>query len=82
MLVLDFANVEYMSSLGFQALLRAQRVCKTQVGSFAVAALHSAVKAVFDTANFAAVIRNYESVEKALAEMSYAAHTVYLQQRK
>ena len=79
-LLLDIAGVQYISSLGIQVLLRAQRMAKTQSGSFAVAALQGGVKAVFDTANFASAIRCYESVDKALSEMSYSAYTIYKQQ--
>ena len=79
-LLLDFADVEYISSLGFQVLLRAQRMTKTQSGSFAIATPQGGVKAVFDTANFANVIRCYESVDKALSEMSYSAYIIYKQQ--
>ncbi len=79
-LLLDFAGVQYISSLGFQVLLRAQRMATTQGGAFAVAALQGNAKSVFETANFAKVIRCHESVDKALCEMSYAAYTVYKQQ--
>lgn len=79
-LLLDFAGVQYISSMGFQVLLRAQRMAKTQGGSFAVAALQGGVKAVFNTANFGSVIRCHESVDKALSEMSYSAYTIYRQQ--
>ena len=79
-LLLDFAGVQYISSLGMQVLLRAQRMAKTQRGSFAIAAAQGGVKAVFDTANFASVIGCYESVDKALSEMSYSAYTIYKQQ--
>ena len=79
-LLLDFSGVQYISSMGFQVLLRTQRMAKTQSGSFAIAAPQGGVKAVFDTANFASVIRCYESVDKALSEMSYSAYTIYRQQ--
>ena len=81
-LLLDFSDLQYISSLGFQALLLAHRKAKTQNGLFAIAALQPAVKSVFDTANFAGVIRRYETVEKALAEMSHSAHAAYMQQGK
>jgi anti-anti-sigma factor len=81
-LLLDFSAVQYMSTLGFQVLLRAQQWAKKQSGSFAVAALQGGVKDVFTTANFAKVIRYYESVETALAEMSYSAYTAYTQAGK
>ena len=79
-LLLDFAGVEYISSMGFQVLLRAQRLIKTQGGSFALASLQGAAKSVFETANFGRVIRCHETVKAALTEMSYSAFTVYQQQ--
>ena len=79
-LMLDFAGVEYISSMGFQVLLRAQRLIKTQGGSFALASLQGAAKSVFETANFGRVIRCHETVKAALTEMSYSAFTVYQQQ--
>ena len=78
-LLLVFAGVEYISSIGFQVLLRAQRLVKTQSGSIAVAALQGGAKAVFESANFARVIRCHETVDSALSEMSYAALTAYQQ---
>lgn len=80
-LLLDFSDLQYISSLGFQVLLLAQRKAKTQSGSFGIAALQPAVKSVLDVANFAKVIRCHENVEKALAVMSHSAHTAYLQGR-
>ena len=80
-LLLDFSDLEYVSSLGFQVLLLAQQKAKAQSGSFGVAALQPAVKSVLDVANFARVIRCFESVENALGVMSHSAHTAYLQGR-
>jgi anti-sigma B factor antagonist/stage II sporulation protein AA (anti-sigma F factor antagonist) len=80
-LLLDFSDLEYISSLGFQVLLLAQQKAKTQSGSFGIAALQPGVKSVLDVANFARVIRCHENVEKGLAAMSHSAHTAYLQAR-
>jgi anti-anti-sigma factor len=77
--LLDLSELQYISSLGFQVLLVAQRKAKTQGGAFGVAALQPAVKAVFDVANLSKVIRCHDSVEQALAEMSHRAHAAYLQ---
>lgn len=77
--LLDFSDLQYISSLGFQVLILAQRKARAQNGSFGVAALQPAVKSVFDIANLAGVIRCHETVEKALAEMSHRAHVAYTQ---
>ncbi|MGQ0524355.1 MAG: STAS domain-containing protein [Betaproteobacteria bacterium] len=80
-LLLDFSDLQYISSLGFQVLLLAQRKAKTQSGSFGVAALQPAVKTVFDVANLAKVIRCHDTVELALAEMSHTARIAYMQSK-
>ncbi len=76
-IILDFSAIEYISSVGFQVLLVAQKRAKTQYGTLAIAALQPGVKTVFEIANFSKVIRCYDSVRNALAEMSPAALTAY-----
>ncbi len=76
-IVLDLSAIDYISSLGFQVLLVAQRRAKAQYGSIAIAALQPGVKAIFEVANFGSVIRCFESVRDALAELSYSALASY-----
>jgi len=76
-IVLDFSAIDYISSVGFQVLLVAQRRAKTQYGVIALAALQPGVKAVFEIANFSKVIRCYDSVRDALAELSPSALASY-----
>jgi len=76
-IVLDLAAVDYVSSLGFQVLLVAQRRAKTRSGSIAIAALQPGVKAIFEVANFSNVIRCFESVRDAFAVLSPAALALY-----
>jgi len=78
-IVLDFSAIEYISSVGFQVLLVAQKRAKTQAGVIALAALQPGVKAVFEIANFSKVIRCYDSVRGALAELSPSALASYTQ---
>lgn len=78
-IVLDFSAIEYISSVGFQVLLVAQRRAKTQYGIIALAALQPGVKAVFEIANFSKVIRCFESVRDALAELAPSALASYTQ---
>jgi len=78
-IVLDFSAIEYISSMGFQVLLVAQKRAKTQYGVIAIAALQPGVKAVFEIANFSKVIRSYDSVRDALAELSPSALASYTQ---
>ena len=76
-IVLDFSAIDYISSVGFQVLLVAQKRAKAQYGVIAIAALQPGVKAIFEIANFSKVIRCYDSVRDALAEMSPAALASY-----
>jgi len=76
-IVLDFSGIDYISSVGFQVLLVAQKRAKAQYGVIAIAALQPGVKAIFEIANFSKVIRCYDSVRDALAEMSPAALASY-----
>ncbi len=76
-IVLDFSGIDYISSVGFQVLLVAQKRAKAQFGVIAIAALQPGVKAIFEIANFSKVIRCYDSVRAALAEMSPAALASY-----
>jgi len=76
-IVLDLSAIDYISSLGFQVLLVAQRRAKAQYGSIAIAALQPGVKAIFEVANFASVIRCFESVRDAFAELSPSALASY-----
>jgi len=76
-IVLDFSGIDYISSVGFQVLLVAQKRAKAQYGVIAIAALQPGVKAIFEIANFSKVIRCYDSVRDALADMSPAALASY-----
>lgn len=78
-IVLDFSGIDYISSVGFQVLLVAQKRAKSQYGVIALAALQPGVKAVFEIANFSKVIRCFDSVRGALAELSPAALASYPQ---
>lgn len=76
-IVLDFSAIDYISSVGFQVLLVSQKRAKSQYGVIALAALQPGVKAIFEIANFSKVIRCYDSVRNALAELSPAALASY-----
>ena len=78
-IVLDFSAIDYISSVGFQVLLVAQKRAKTQSGVMALAALQPGVKTIFEIANFSKVIRCYDSVRGALAELSPSALASYTQ---
>jgi anti-anti-sigma factor len=76
-LVLDMSDIEYISSVGFQVLLAAQRKAKSHQISLAVAALRPAVKGIFEMANFAKAIRCFDTVRDAFAEIAPKALASY-----
>jgi anti-sigma B factor antagonist/stage II sporulation protein AA (anti-sigma F factor antagonist) len=78
--VLDLSRLEFMSSTGMRSLLIAQIKARNQKGSFAVAAPRKGVKETFEIANFSKVIRCYDSVPAALAELAPAAADAFPQQ--
>ena len=78
-LVLDLSEIEYISSVGFQVLLAAQRKSKAQQVSLAVAALRPSVKGIFEMANFAKAIRCFDNVRDALAEIAPKSLASYTQ---
>jgi len=64
-LVLDFSGVEYISSVGLRVLMLAARQVKVQDGRFAIAALQSVVKEVFEISRFNLVLEVFDTVEAA-----------------
>ena len=66
-IVLDFSGIDYISSVGFQVLLVAQKRAKAQQGAVVLAALQPGVKSIFEIANFSKVIRCYDTVDSAVA---------------
>jgi anti-anti-sigma factor len=79
-IVLDLSGLEFLSSTGMRSLLIGQIKARTQKGSFAVAEARRGVKETFEIANFSKVIRCYDTVAAALAELSPTAAVSYSQQ--
>lgn len=69
-LVLDFAGVDYIASVGLRALMVTARECKSSGGRIAIAALQPMVREVFSIARFDLVIACFDSVESAAKELS------------
>jgi len=76
-LVLDFAGVEYISSMGLRVLLMAAKQLRAQNARVAVAALQPVVMEIFDIARFNHVLEVFPSVRSALGEFSKAALAAY-----
>jgi len=64
-LVLDFAGVDYISSVGLRALMIASRKAKAQQGVLAIAAMQPMVQEVFAIARFNLVMPCYVNIDAA-----------------
>ena len=72
-LVLDFAAVEYISSVGLRALMIAGKRMHARGAALAIATLQPVVAEIFAISHFNGLFRVYPSVREALAAMSPAA---------
>jgi anti-anti-sigma factor len=66
-LILDLAQVEYMSSLGLRALWRAAERCATGGSHLVVANLQPVVREIFEISALDQHVSVYASLEAALA---------------
>lgn len=69
-LILDFSQIEYVSSIGLRALMLAARQVKAQGGKIAIAAPTPLVREVFEVCRFNLVISLYDSVNGALVDFA------------
>ena len=76
-LVLDFAGVEYISSMGLRVLMVAAKQMRSQSATIAVASLQPVVEEIFDIARFKHVLQVFPSVRAALQELSAPALAAY-----
>ncbi len=66
-LIVDLADVVYISSSGLRALLTARRLAQSRGGDIKLCRLSSRVQAVFEMVGFTRVFDIYDSVEAAQA---------------
>lgn len=66
-IVLDFAGVDYISSVGLRALMMASRKAASQQGCIVIAALSPLVREVFEISRFNLVLKVYENIAAAVA---------------
>lgn len=75
--LLDFAGVEYISSVGLRVLMMAAKQVKAQKGRIAIAAMQPVVKEIFDISRFNMVYQSFDTVPAALEKLSPAAAAAY-----
>ena len=66
--ILDFNDLEYISSAGLQCILSAAKQLEPKQGQIALAALKGMVREVFEISGFSSIFPIYESVDAALAD--------------
>lgn len=64
-LLLDFTEVDYVSSAGLRTLIIASRHAKTQRGTFAIAALQPLVQEIFAISRFNLIVPCFGTLEAA-----------------
>ncbi len=69
-LLIDFAAVDYISSVGLRALMLTAREAKANDTALAVAALQPLVREIFQISRFDMVVSTHPTVAAALAALS------------
>lgn len=78
-LVVDLAQVNYLSSAGLRVLMIAAKGCRKQNGKIVLAALQPTVHEVFRIGRFDMVLETFPTVRAALNEISPAAAALYVE---
>ena len=76
-IVLDFAGVEYISSVGLRVLMIASRQARAQERTIAVAALQPVVGEIFEISRFKHIVDVFPTVRAALGQYSRPALAAY-----
>lgn len=72
-IVLDLAEVEYISSAGLRCFMLAEKQAKAQGGTIVIAAMQPVVKEIFEISRFTLVFETFSTVRESLARLSPAA---------
>lgn len=72
-LVLDFAQVDYISSVGLRVLMMASKQMRASDKRIAIAALQPLVREIFEIARFQHVVEIFPTLRDALAALSPTA---------
>jgi anti-anti-sigma factor len=67
--VLDFSQLDYISSAGLRVLLGAAKKLRSSGGKLGMFGLNQSVKEVFDISGFSSILPISQSEEEALAAM-------------
>jgi anti-anti-sigma factor len=71
--VLDFSQLEYISSAGLRVLMIAAKDVRSRKGSLLAVALQPVVREIFEISRFTLVFEIFDSVQDALQKISPAA---------
>lgn len=72
-ILLDFAGIDYISSVGLRALMLAQRELAPKQAKIAIASLTPVVLEVFTISRFNQVFKLFDNVEQAISALGDAA---------
>lgn len=76
-IVLDFAGVDYISSMGLRVLMAASKQMRARNAAIAVAGLQPAVDEIFGIARFKFVLQIFPTVRDALVALSKPAAAAF-----
>lgn len=65
-LIIDFTNVDYISSSGLRVLVIAAKKLKNVEGKIALSSMKDFIKSVFDIAGFSSIFPIFHSKEEAI----------------
>lgn len=68
--LLDFAGIDYISSVGLRVLMLAARQVKAQNGRIAIAQLTPVVREVFEISRFNLVFQVFDDLDTALRNLA------------
>jgi len=67
--IIDFSELEFISSSGLRVLLTAGKQVKTKQGMLVLCSLKEHVKEVFDVAGFTMLFKMYASLDEAIQKL-------------
>ena len=68
-IILDFNELEYISSAGLRVVLVTAKMMKTKQGELLLSGLKDTVKDVFELSGFYSIIKVFDTAEAALEQM-------------